>query len=404
MPDGNFADSYVHTEVGSILPFAPQQKITLSMPSIDAPQDLVGPNQGAPDDLISVCIDRQWTNDCDYVVDSGAVDKHRIKIPLKGGITLSSAHEFDAGAIDTLRTALNNNMMPLADPGKIALVLTNYGGGCDVDNTESLNPGMSSFWNHVTLSPNNKTLYWDATGANAVYFDEECSQIQNVAKLTMRITAPVLEIADREVKSSVSFTISSDPTAARATYLPTITLTNSCLADGTLIDVGDGQLAPIESLHIGQTIFNPYAANRHALTIEDTATGVERSPMVRIRDAAGRTLLMTEMHPIATPDRGMVQARALHNGDLVMTAAGPSALVDVSRELYSGKVYNLKLGSQAEMAALGRDQTVMHANGFVVGDGQIQHRYEEEAIKQGTRPRQVAERWRRDYELSPSRK
>lgn len=404
LPDGDFEDSYVHVEAGTIMPRAPQAKITLSPPQIDAPQDLVGPNNGAPDDRISVCMDRQWTNDCDYVIDTGAVDRHRIKMPLKGGITLASAHQFDGTAIDAMRTALDNNQVPATDPGKIALVLTNYGGGCDVDQQGSLNPGMSAFWDHVTISPDSKTLYWDATAANAVFFDELCSQIQSVAKLTMRISAPVVEIADPAVTSSISFTISSDTTVERATYLPTITITNSCLAEGTEIDVGGGKLAPIESLHIGQTIFNPYAADRHTLTIEDTSKGVERSPMVRIRDAAGRMLLMTEMHPIATPDRGMVQARALRTGDLVMTVAGPSPLVEVSREPYSGKVYNLKVGSQSEMAALASDQTVMHANGFVVGDGQIQHKYEDQAIRQGTRPRHVAEQWRRDYELSPLRK
>jgi predicted RNA-binding protein with PUA domain len=80
-------------------------------------------------------------------------------------------------------------------------------------------------------------------------------------------------------------------------------------------------------------------------------------------------------------------------------------LVEVSREPYSGKVYNLKVGSQAEKASLGQDQTVVHANGFVVGDGQIQSKYEELAMKQGRRtPGQVPEQWRRDYLLSISRK
>lgn len=405
LPDGSLAESYVHTEVGSLMPQVPAGLPQLSSPAVDAPKDLVGPNQGAPDNIISVCIDRQWTNDCDYIVDSGAVDKHRIKMPLQGAITLTTSHVFDHDLIDQLRTALDTGaaLPPNTEAGKIALVLTVDGGGCDVGTELNPNPGMSAFWDHVTLSADNRTLNWDATAANSLFFAEGCTQVQNVAKLTMRIAAPVKAVPDTGGEFSVSFTISSDPDVQRAYYLPTITLTNSCLAEGTQIDVGDGKLAPIESLHIGQTIFNPYGAN-HTLTIEDTAKGVERSPMVRIRDAAGRTLLMTEMHPIATPDRGMVQARALHTGDLVMTTEGPSVLVEVSREPYSGKVYNLKVGSETEMAALSSDQTVLHANGFVVGDGQIQHKYEELAMKQGSRTRQVAEKWRRDYELSPSRK
>jgi len=123
--------------------------------------------------------------------------------------------------------------------------------------------------------------------------------------------------------------------------------------------------------------------------------------MVRIRDEAGHTLLMTEMHPIATPDRGMVQARALRTGDLVMTTQGPSRLVEVSREPYSGKVYNLKVGSQSQLAGLGQDQTVVYANGFIVGDGQIQSKYESLAQRHGDKPAEPAAQWRRDYALSP---
>jgi hypothetical protein len=124
--------------------------------------------------------------------------------------------------------------------------------------------------------------------------------------------------------------------------------------------------------------------------------------MVRIRDAAGHTLLMTEMHPIATPDRGMVQARALRTGDVVMTTQGPSKLTEVSREPYAGQVYNLKVGSDTEMAGLGPDQTVVHANGFVVGDGQIQSKYEALAMKPGEKTvDQLPEQWRRDFLLSP---
>jgi hypothetical protein len=170
--------------------------------------------------------------------------------------------------------------------------------------------------------------------------------------------------------------------------------------------VGGCKHAPVESLHIGQVVFNPYASGGHALTIKDTATGSESSPMVRIRDAAGHTLLMTEMHPIATPDRGMVQARALRTGDVVMTAQGPSKLTEVSREPYSGKVYNLKVGSETEKASLGQDQTVVYANGFVVGDGQIQSKYEVLALRSGSKTTidQLAPEWRLDYLLSTAHK
>lgn len=406
LPDGTSSDSYVHEEIGSASTQTPVGLPQLSPPQVNDPRDTVGLNSATPDGIISVCMDRNWTNDCDYILNTGSVVDHRIKMPLKGAVTLATQHVFDLTQINAEKAALAANNMTLPfEPGQVKLVLTNVGGGCDVDAANALNAGMSGFWNFVTLSPDNKTLSWDVTGANAIFFDEGCTQIQNRAKLTMRIPAPVLSVPGN-VPFTVSFTITDDPATLRPdATLPPITLTNSCLAEGTQIELGAGKFAPIESLQIGQAVFNPYAAGDHALTIKDTAQGVERAPMVRIRDQAGRTLLMTEMHPIATADRGMVQARALKAGDVVMTTQGPSKLIEVSREAYSGKVYNLKVGSEAQMASLGSDQTVVHANGFVVGDGQIQSKYEELAMKHSARTvDQVPEAWRRDYLLSAARR
>ena len=401
-PDGGSESSYVHAEVGSAAVQTPAPPPMLSTPTVDAPVDSVGVGGAGPDGTINVCMDRSWTNDCDYIINTGSVTDHRIKMPLKGAVTLITAHVFDRATITAMQTALDMNQTPAYDPGQVKLILTNVGGGCDVDASNALNAGMSGFWDYATISPDNKTLSWDVTGAHAIYFDQGCSQIQDEAKLTMRIAVPVLSVPGN-VAFQTAFTITSDAAVLRPDkFLPKVTLTNSCLAEGTEIAVGDGAAAPIESLHIGQAVYSPYATGNHALTIEDTAQGHEAAPMVRIRDAAGHHLLMTEMHPIATPDRGMVQARVLRVGDVVLTTSGPSALTEVSREPYSGKVYNLKVGSPAEVAALAPDQTAVSANGFVVGDGQIQSKYEQRALLQGSRTSlsRVPEAWRRDYLLS----
>ena len=194
-------------------------------------------------------------------------------------------------------------------------------------------------------------------------------------------------------------TISNDALAHPDKTLETMTITNSCLAEGTQIQLSNGKLAPIESLRIGQEVFSPYDRKDHALIITDTAKGTEQSPDGAHPHELGRTLLLTEMHPIATPDRGMVQARHLQTGDVVMTKNGPTKLTDVSREPYTGQVYNLKVGSTTELASLGQDQTIVYANDFIVGDGQIQSKYEALAMKQenSRTVEQIPERWRRDY-------
>lgn len=392
--DGNLVDSYTRTEVGAANPTFTGLLPTLAAPIITAPVESI------VDGLLSVCMDRAWTNDCDYVLDTGALDRHRISMPLQGSVAVTSAHTFDPAKIQQVVDALNAGQTP-PEAGLFKLILTNVGGGCDVTDGNTLLANMLQFWSRVTLSADKKVFSWDLTGTHIAFFDEDCRQVQDRAKLTARIPLPLITATGDQ--SLTSITISNDPDVIRpeARLLP-ISLTNSCLAEGTQIELGDGKLAAIEALHIGQAVFNPYARAEHALTIMDTAKGSELAPMVRIRDAAGHTLLMTEMHPIATADRGMVQARALRAGDVVQTQQGPSTLTEVSREAYSGQVYNLKVGTASQLASLDRDQSTVYANGFLVGDGQIQSKYEALAVKQGDHA--AADRrsapWQRDALLS----
>ncbi|MFT3771818.1 MAG: Hint domain-containing protein [Minicystis sp.] len=169
--------------------------------------------------------------------------------------------------------------------------------------------------------------------------------------------------------------------------------------------MADGATRPIESIHDGDLVLTPNAEGDLRLTISDTAKGFEVVPMVRIEDERGHSLLMTEMHPIKVVGRGMVMAKYLQTGDMVETKEGPSHLVKVARESYDGAVHNLKVGSSAEVQNLGQDQTVVYANGFLVGDGQIQSRYEameEQAMAHPARV-SVPARWRTNRMNSKNR-
>jgi hypothetical protein len=391
-----FQDDYLYVDIGSA-----NAQTFAGIPDLSAPI-VTAPVETITNGNISVCIDRAWTNDCDYIVPG--IGAQSIRMPLAGSVTVTSAHVFDRNQIQDIKDALANDEDPGVDYGSLKLVLTNAGGGCDVTDGNTLYARMRMFWDTVAVSPDNRTFSWNLSGATAAYFDQGCRQIQNRAKLTARIALPMLSVPEM-MPYNTSITITSDPEVVRPEALLTpITLTNSCLAAGTQIRLGDGTLASIEALKIGQQVFNPYDRSDRALTISDTAKGAERAPMVRIRDEAGRTLMMTEMHPIATPDRGMVQARALRTGDLVMTERGPSKLAEVTREPYAGQVYNLKLGSERELASLGQDETVVHANGFVVGDGQIQTKYEALAAQRDRRSvDEIPAQWRLDALLSPKR-
>jgi len=348
---------------------------------------------------VDICLNRTWTGDCDYDLTGSQT---ALKIPLSGSLGITDNNKncvFDSAKIAEYQ---NGTVNPL---GFIKVVLDNVGGGCDVDANGALSFPMQSFWQQVTLSPDNRTMTWNLTGANAALFDSSCRQVQDRLELTMVVNVPMLQ-GSAPVPPR-PFIVSNDPDTQAGHYeLPCITMTNSCLAAGTNIQLSDGREVPIEAIQAGDKTFNPYYPDDTALTVVDTAKGLEPIPMVRIKDEVGRSLLMTEMHPIATMERGMVQARKLRVGDKVQTRTGPSRLVSVSRELFSGKVHNLKVGSEAESLKLGSDQTVLYANGFLVGDGQIQQKYEtaeQTASAKSDVRKHLPAAWLRDYVKSATR-
>lgn len=391
--DDGIAVKYVERETGY------DQLVLEALPPKLAPVNHVAPADiRYGDGKVSVCLNRTWTQDCDYDLTG---NPQAVKLPLVGSVQVTSPHEFDQRAIDAIRTQLANGVS-LPSAGSIKLILTYNGGGCDM-NVNGITSKMLPFWNSVRLSADRKTLSWDLSGVNAAHFADGCRQVQSLVKLIATLPLPLTNVAPLPAGTAqATITISSDPESLRPDVkVPPITMTNSCLAAGTQVALAGGKAAAIETLEAGQEVLNRFDAQDGALTIVDTAVGTEAVPMVRIRDAAGHTLLMTERHPISTPDRGMVQARALATGDVVLTTDGPSKLVEVSREAYAGKVYNLKVGDKTEAAALGPDQTVLYANGFVVGDGQIQSKYEAMDTQRKASQAPVIERWRRDAELSP---
>jgi hypothetical protein len=372
----------------------------LNSPVIIAPLDVTG------DSCVSVCLNRTWTGDCDYDL-TGSVTA--FKLPLKGSISLNKAGAtFDQGKIDEYKAGTAVDTRGAADAGgQMRVVLTNVGGGCNVDAGQALYAGMQSFWQRTTLSSDKRTLSWDMTGAYAALFDDSCRQVQDQVELSMNVKLPYKTSTYGSVLiTNVFMTNKADAPAAQKVYPACLKITNSCLAAGTLIEMPSGGLTPIESIQSGDEVFNPYDRSDLALTVADTAKGFETVPMVRIVDEAGRSLLMTEMHPIQVANRGMVMAKYLSAGDVVTTKEGPSRLSQVTREKYDGSVYNLKVGRGEETQALGQDQTVMYANGFLVGDGQIQSKYESIELSNARRtsgPVRLPARWRADYQNSARR-
>lgn len=347
--------------------------------NVTAPVDMDG------DGKIKICLSRRW-NDCDYDL----LGWLQVKMPLAGQVTLLSDYVFDETKI--------NHYKQHGGGGYIKLILTDVGGGCDVKQQNSLFiDNMAYFWQNTTLSADKRTLTWNMTGANAAFFDDGCMQYQDSVKLTMRIQLSVVSTANPNVKGGAFMYLSNETTDANYVFDPMM-MTNSCLAEGTMVQMAGGDEAAIESITADSRVYSPYSTASSSLQVTDTAKGYEEPPMVRIESQSGKTLLMTEMHPVHVVGKGMVAAKDLREGDRVLTTEGPSELIRVAREKYSGNVYNLKLGSETEKQSLGEDQTAFYANGVLVGDGQIQSKYESLALHdQGPVAERLPARWQKDY-------
>ncbi len=91
----------------------------------------------------------------------------------------------------------------------------------------------------------------------------------------------------------------------------------------------------------------------------------------------------------------MVQADHLTLGDELRTDTGASKIVNIERpvSVQPVLVYNMNLGTPQEKA--GTDDTTLFAGGIVVGDNQMQGRYEE--LARFARPEDVPEEFRADY-------
>jgi hypothetical protein len=360
--------------------------------TVAAPKDTVG-----NDNLITVCLSRGGGN-CDH----NLLGTLQVKLPLEGQVSITTMHKFDQAKINELKagTAVDARGEPQSG-GNITLTLKNAGGACRNKPVGSFSTSMQAFWNTVTLSPDQKTLFWKMNAPNALaLFDSSCQLGQDNVELNMIAQLPYTNPAGN-LPGQQAITITNNPlTGDPSMRIPNIKMTNSCLAAGTKIEMASGWLLPIEEIQMGDLVYSPYDLSDFSLRVADTITGTESTPMVRIEDEHGKSLLLTEKHPVDIVGRGMVMAKYLKAGDVVTTKEGPSRLVTVGREEYKGTVYNLKVGSGAELQSIGKDQTTVYANGFLVGDAQIQGDAESAELAASSQPAPLPARWRTDYQNS----
>ncbi|MFY2563525.1 Hint domain-containing protein [Corallococcus terminator] len=175
---------------------------------------------------------------------------------------------------------------------------------------------------------------------------------------------------------------------------------NSCMAEGTKVALADGSIVNVEEVKRGDRMVTNDKGE--TLTVRDIQVGGELDPMVNLRDDKGHAVSLTDKHPVIMADGKAVAAGKLKVADRVSTRDGVATLTSVTREKYAGKVYNFSLGTKAELARAGKGANTLFANGFRVGDNEMQG----ELTAPVADSRQLLERlpasWHQDYQRSSS--
>ena len=366
------ASSFMRTEVAG---HGPEPMFTLPTLTNLAPR-----NRANPSATITVClVDR---SNCDY--DGGGL--LTLVLPLRGN------------AVYPFGVSLTNNK-PTSGRVFWKIIDATVGGGCSAFGGAN---SIATFFvgppkTTVSTAPGGATtVAWDWSSTTFSLPGAPCRTNGHEYKFVFLMEVPAPIIANG-VPQDVVVQVTSAPPATpgtNAVKIGNIRVVSGCLAPGTAITLADGTPLPIDKFKAdGEKV---RSANGRTLTVTNAIQGTETRPMVRIVDAQGHTLLLTDDHPVVTKNRGAVAASSLSTADSVLTDAGASRLTSVTRVPYHGPIYNLDLGEVGEV--FGAAYTTMYANHILVGDWKMQNAAVE-AVRRS--PEQIyagmAPEWREDY-------
>ncbi|MFY0566140.1 Hint domain-containing protein [Archangium lansingense] len=423
-----YVDSYVlafNDETGeSVSTFLGQEAVVATTPEsivLDHPKDRI---VSSPDNPIRVCLERGAVTgnlDCDYA--SGTMNTGIFTLYTAGGGAPTGVAAVDP--VESTRVTPNRWMvsgyywpaspsydmshlyLPLDGtflPGSTqtgscgiisylhataSIILTEDGGRCQARNIPT---GSTVAVSGFPMVPGPSGRF-----STLVDFGATClGQHQNVA-LTVDITA----LADCGKKDASGARV-LEQRHSFLLYEPNIDFKYSCLAEGTRILRADGSTLPVEQVQVGDRV----VANDEGrvLTVTTVSRGGESRPLVLLRDEAGREVRVTSRHPFLTAEGKVVPAESLIRGDRVRAKGGVTTLAAVERVPVQGQVYNLALGTEAELARIGKQDRTLFANGFLVGDESMQTELDQHKPASGDLLARLSKAWHRDYLNKHARK
>lgn len=330
----------------------------------------LAPMPGAGQSITKLCLGRTGT-DCTYSPVGGSGTN--VLMPVQGSITFASS----ISTVSSTQTSLITMAKP--DVGQ--------GGGCTIAAT-------SNFFGDPNTHINGGTISWNLAPAQ-FQPAQGCLTPNAVAIYTLTLG---LTVANQPTFVTITSDTTTDPQNPYFKIIPQLQVFFSCLAEGSKVTLADGTTVAVEDLVVGQAV--RVDAGGRTMVVESKLKGMEEIPMVRLRTAGGRNLLITDGHPVMTPD-GPVLAGLLKDGQTVMTQDGPDKLVSTEREKSARPVWNLNLGAPpADLNDPDVKGSTFFAEGIQVGDNLMQfvenRRRQQEHAR--LRARRAPPEWQRDIQ------
>ncbi|ALU45959.1 Hint domain-containing protein [Pseudoalteromonas rubra] len=403
-------------------------------------------NTNDPDqNRIKICLNRMY-DDCDYeaVYDSGTPNEDlKLLIPFSGyrevvgEVTKIYTPEFHQLAVTydpdtgkgtktliTEKDATGKEKPVVKQPANIKFgsdifIQTREGGGASrIGDDYKGSDSPNVFSDYIQLEKGEKVIggntypytriSWDIPRNMSVFGDASLYGRYEDAHWIMNLAVEVEQIRrNRPMIRHYTYIIGSSDmphfTNWKDIKHPPLQVVYSCLAKGSLITLANGKQVPIEQLSVGDTVLgaSQFAPDQHIpLEIEDISIGVEAIPMVKLTTASGKTLLLTESHPVVTVSGLSAWANKVEAGDQIRTQGGIEMITGVEEVKYNDNVYNLKLKrtSSDEKHVTGETFT-MFANGFQVGDlaTQSDTEFSDSEITTQDVLSNLPEAWHQDY-------
>ncbi|MGI0115357.1 Hint domain-containing protein [Zooshikella sp. RANM57] len=360
--------------------------------------DLVAPTDKNDDNKIQVCLNRDH-GDCDYdqmYPANTPNDKLLIKLPFNGSITtphkIKKIYKPSEVPPDTFISG-KTNIWISTNTGEHAQLVDPATGDSFVDFIET---------REVTIDGQPHTIIsWDIPKEKAVFGTATMYKRFKNVEWEIHIVADVNPMFYDEVTFTVDITADNSKTPSHQWVvedkMPFMYFEYSCMAKGTQITMADGSQKPIEQVMIGDQV----QANGLIMKVEDTSIGNEVLPMIRINTNDGKSVLLTETHPVLTKNRGIIWAKEVRQGDQLMTKQGTTPVIKIAEENYNDTVHNLKLAKiEGSKTVLTADAKAVFANGLLVGGISMQADYsfkDQQQLTVEEQLQQIPERWHQDF-------